>query len=208
MNSQLASSGSAYGIRTRVFYRDNLTEISLCDKCVTMKSGPIEVVRTKGIEIPIYSAPARGRENYIVSYYANGKRKRDRAGTSIEEARAFAKSKIEELTKGTAHVGPLTPRQVAVVTDAVEILKGISIPLSQVAREYSDAYKVLGRQPLILDAAKHYAAHLEKQKNLHAPVKLPAVVDEFLKAIDSARALAQIHRGLHEPAFPRLQSVP
>ena len=66
----------------------------------------------------------------------------------------------------------------AVVTDAVEILKGISVPLSQVAREYSDAYKVLGRQPLILDAARHYAAHLEKQKNMHAPVKQSATVSD------------------------------
>ena len=65
----------------------------------------------------------------------------------------------------------------------MEILKGINIPLSQVAREYADAYKTLGRQPLIVEAAKHYAAHLEKQKNMHAPVKFPAVVDEFLKAI-------------------------
>ena len=54
-----------------------------------MKTGPVEVVRTKGIEIPIYSAPARGRENYIVSYYADGKRKRDRAGTSIEAGAGF-----------------------------------------------------------------------------------------------------------------------
>jgi integrase len=36
---------------------------------------------------------------------------------------------------------------------------------------------------LIAEAAKHYAAHLERQKNMYAPVKFPAVVDKFLKAI-------------------------
>ena len=35
-----------------------------------------------------------------------------------------------------------------------------------------------GRQPLIAEAAKHYAAYLERQKTMHAPVKFPAVVDD------------------------------
>ena len=42
---------------------------------------------------------------------------------TLEAARKRAKRKIEELSKGTVHVGTLTPRQVAVVTDAVEILR-------------------------------------------------------------------------------------
>lgn len=148
-----------------------------------MNTGPIEVIRAKGIEIPIYSSPVRGRENYLVTYYVEGRRRRDRAGTTIDAARAFARSKIDELTKGTAHVGSFTPKQLAVVNDAVDVLRDINVSLSRASREYAEAFKILGRQPLIVEAAKHYAAHLERQKNMHAPVKFPAVVDEFLKAI-------------------------
>lgn len=147
-----------------------------------MKPGPAAVVEGKGIKIPIYSSPAFGKESYVLAYYADGRRVRERVG-SLDDARQQAKAKIKELTTGTAHVGNFTPRQVAVVTDAVEILRGINVPLSQVAREYAEAYKVLGRQPLVMEAAKHYAAYLEKQKTMHAPVKFPAVVDEFLTAI-------------------------
>jgi len=148
-----------------------------------MKAGPVEVVESKGVRIPIYSSPAFGKESYLISYYAEGKRKRERAGT-IEDARSQAKAKIKELTAGTAHVDMFTPRQIAAVIDAVDLLKGVGVSLSQVAREYVEAFKILRRQPLIAEAAKHYAAYLERQRTMHA-VKFPAAVDEFLKAIEA-----------------------
>ena len=154
----------------------------MCDK--TMSTGPVEIVKSKGVEIPIYLSPVRGRENYIVTYYANGERKRERAGTTLADARSFARDKVHDLTKGTAHVGPLSARQAAVVADSLEILRAINVPMSQATREYAEAFKILGREPLIVKAAEHYAAYLEKQKTLHAPVKFPAVVDEFLEAIE------------------------
>jgi len=146
-----------------------------------MKAGPIEVVESKTSRIPIYAEKHHGKESFMVIHYAAGERKRERF-YCIEEARKHAKAKIEDLTNGTAHVGPLTPRQVAVVTDATEILRGISVSLSTAAREYAEAYRILGRQPLIIKAAEHYAAYLERQKTMHAPVKFPIVVDEFLWA--------------------------
>jgi integrase len=148
-----------------------------------MKAGPLEVVESKGIKIPIYSSPAFGKESYLISYYAEGKRKRERAGT-LGEARSQAKAKIKELTAASADVGTFTPRQIAAVVDAVDLLKGVGVSLSQVAREYVEAFRILRRQPLIAEAAKHYAAYLERQRTMHA-VKFPAVVDEFLKAIET-----------------------
>ena len=53
--------------------------------------------------------------------------------------------------------------------------------MSPATREYAEAYKILGRQQLIVKAAEHYAAYLEKQKNTAQPVKFPAVVEEFLE---------------------------
>jgi integrase len=150
-----------------------------------MKAGPVDVVRAKRIEIPIYSSPSAGRENYIVSYYVDGRRKRDRAGTTLEAARAFARAKIEELANGTAHVGSLTPKQLAVVNDAVDVLKSTGVPLSRAAREYADAFRILGRQPLVIKAAEHYAAHLEQEKRKAelVPITLPELVARFMEHI-------------------------
>jgi integrase len=150
---------------------------------VTNEDRPRPSRQSERHRIPIYSSPARGRENYLITNYVEGKRRRDRAGTTLEAARAFARGKIDELTKGTAHVGSLTPKQLAVVNDAADVLRGTNVSLSHASREYAKAFRILGRQPWIVEAAKHYAAHLEKQRTMHAPVKLPAVVDEFLKAI-------------------------
>jgi integrase len=154
-----------------------------CDSFVTMSTGPVDVVERKGIKIPIYSSPVGGRENYIVVYYAGGVRKRDRAGTTLHAARAFANTKIDELTRGVAHVGTLTLKQAATVSDAVDVLKVINIPLSRAVREYSDAYKILGRQPLIVEAARHYARHMEDQKSKAelAPITLPQLVEKFME---------------------------
>jgi integrase len=147
-----------------------------------MRAGPVAIVESKTSRIPIYAGQHHGKRSFLLAYYADGARKRERFPT-LEAARKRAKEKIQELSKGTAHVGTLTPRQVAVVTDAVEILKGINVPLSQVAREYAEAFKALGKQALVVEAARHYAAHLEAQKNMHSPVKFSVVVDEFLWAI-------------------------
>ena len=147
-----------------------------------MKTGPLEVVESKSSKISIYAEKHHDRESFMVIYYAAGERKRSRF-YSIEEARDHSKAKLKELTAGTAHVGTLTPRQLAVITDATEVLRSVNVPLSQVARDFAEAYRILGRQPLIVKAAEFYAAHLERQKTMHAPVKFPVVVDEFLKAI-------------------------
>ena len=95
------------------------------------------------------------------------------------------------------------PRQIAAVVDAVDLLKGVGVSLSQVAREYVEAFRVLRSQPLIAEAAKHYAAYLERQRTMHA-VKFPAVVDEFLKAIETkGRSARYIEDCAAFPARPR-----
>jgi integrase len=148
-----------------------------------MKSGPVEVVESKTSRIPIYASIHHGKESYLIAYYADGARKRERLPT-LEAARKRAKEKASELAKGTAHVGNFTPRQVLAVADAVDLLKSVGVSLSQVAREYVEAFKILRRQPLIAEAAKHYAAYLERTRTMQA-VKFSAVVDEFLKAIET-----------------------
>ena len=69
------------------------------------KGKPIETIESKGVKIPLYDA---GDGKVLISFYAEGKRKLVKC-KSLEAAREEAKVKIQELTKGTAHVGTLTP---------------------------------------------------------------------------------------------------
>jgi integrase len=147
------------------------------------KRGPVEVVESNGVKIPIYRANAFGKSGYMLAYYADGKRIRERAST-IEEARKTAKAKIKTLTSGAAHVGTLTPRQTAVVADAVEVLKGVGVPLSTVAREYAEAQKILDGRGSIVIAVQHYVDFLANQKG-ERNVPFPRVVSEFLEEIES-----------------------
>ena len=82
-----------------------------------MKRGPIEKVRGKGIEIPIDPSPGRGRKIYVIAYYQDGKRHRDRAGTTLQAARRFAKRKIEELSRA-----PLTSKEIMAELDEAQDL--------------------------------------------------------------------------------------
>ena len=42
------------------------------------KRGPVEIIEGKGIKIPVYYSPYRDTESYLLAYYAEGDRKRER----------------------------------------------------------------------------------------------------------------------------------
>ncbi len=148
-----------------------------------MKKGAVEVIESKGVRIPIYGGLHHGKQSYLIAYYADGKRVRERAPT-LEDARQQAKAKINDLTTGMAHVGTLTPRQAVTVTDAIAILKDISTPLSQVAREYAEASKILGGHGSIVDAARLFMRETGKRD---IPRRTFAqVVEEFRTSIATA----------------------
>ena len=130
--------------------------------------GPIEVVENKGIKIPVYRSDAFGRESYLITYYSQGRRIRERAGNTLAQACEHAKAKIEELASGAAHIGTLTVTQTAVVTAALEALRPVGIPLSTVAREYAQAMKLLDGKGTILDAVNVFLSH-------QASVTLPSI---------------------------------
>src|SRR6476660_1267999 len=95
-----------------------------CNYCMSYnlkkgKRGPVEIIESKGVRIPIYFSPIRGRESYQLAFYKAGKRKRERTGC-LEAARKRGKELIEGLAAGTAHVGTFTPRQTAMINEVVE----------------------------------------------------------------------------------------
>ena len=100
-----------------------------------------------------------------------------------------------------------TPRQIAAVVDAVDLLKGVGVSLSQVAREYVDAFKILRRQPLIAEAAKHYAAYLERQKE-HPRREVSRSRGRILEGHRGTRTFRSIYRGLHKSSLQSCEGLP
>ncbi len=150
--------------------------------------GPIEVVEGKGIKIPIYLAPRRGEESYLLAYYKEGRRKMERV-TRLEEARRRAKGLIDELSSGKVHLTTFTLRQMAAVSDAVEIISPFKVSITEVARQFADAKKILGDVPL-LQAVQFYAKHLEREaKNgAHEAITLSDLVTRYLESIEGKKS--------------------
>lgn len=150
--------------------------------------GPLEIIEGKGIKVPIYLALRRGEESYLLAYYKEGKRKMERVA-SIEDARRRAKALIDELSAGKLHVTTFTLKQTAAITDALEIIEPFKVGLTDVARQYAEARRILG-DTSILQAAEFYAKHLEREKRRGAlqPITLPNLVTTYLAAIEGKKS--------------------
>ena len=138
--------------------------------------GPVEIVEGKGVKIPVYYSPYRDTESYLLAYYSDGKRTRERVA-SIPAARKRAKKLIEELSKGTAHVATFTAKEAAAVNTAVDILQPLDIGLTEAARQVAAAKEILGGFGTIEEAARLLVAERQRQ---HIPAKpFGEVVKEF-----------------------------
>ncbi len=150
----------------------------------------VETVESKGIKIPIYrqSVKVSGKtyDSFRLAYYQGGARKRERA-KSLDLARKRAWELVEELSTGKAHVGSLTPREHAVVGEALQILQqaGGKVGLLDAVRQFADASLKLADQGTIADAVKVYLAQLNKVQL--KPINVPDLVDLFLKDIKAKK---------------------
>lgn len=154
------------------------------EKVLSEKRGPIEIIESKGVRIPIYSGLHHGKESFLLAYYADGQRIRERA-SSIEEARRQAKAKVQELTSGSAHVSTFSARETAIIQDAVEVLRPTGMPLSQVAREYAEAFAMLKGEGTILEAVKQFVIMREEQRRKGAlkAISVPELVEKCMADI-------------------------
>lgn len=154
----------------------------------TKYKGPVEIVEGKGIKIPIYYSPRRGEVSHLLSYYKEGIRQRERV-TTLEEARKRAKALVSELAVGKVHVATFTLKQTVAITDAVEILRPLGVSITEVARQFADAHRILGDTPLI-QAAQFYAKHKEQeiQRGALQPMTLPVLVDKYLESIEGKKS--------------------
>ena len=145
--------------------------------------GPVVIIEGKGVKIPIYLSPRRGEESYLIAYYAEGLRKRERI-SKIEDAKKRAKKLIDELATGSAHVTAFSLKQTAAIMDAVEILRPLNTTLTEAVRQFAEARKVLGETPL-LEAAQFFVKHREEELRRGAlqPITLPELVTKYLASV-------------------------
>ncbi len=144
------------------------------------KRGPVEVIEGKGIKIPVYYSPYRETESYLLAYYSEGTRQRERVA-SLPQARKRGKELIGELSKGTAHVAPFTAKEAAAVNTAVDILRPHDIAITEAARQIAAANEILGGFGTIEEAARLLVAERQRQR---IPVKpFGEVVREFLEEV-------------------------
>jgi hypothetical protein len=162
------------------------------------KRGPLEVVEGKNTRIPMYDA---GEGKVLLAYYAEGRRKLVKC-QSLEAGRKRAKEIIESLTSGNAHVGNFTARQTAAINDAVEILRSTNVSLTEAARQFAEAHRLLAGCGSLSDAVRCFVE--ERRKAELVPIKLPDLVEKFMQHIreqkKSRRYTLDMQARLHKAA--------
>ena len=150
--------------------------------------GPVEVIESRGLKIPIYLNPRRGKESYLVTYFAKGERKRERIA-NLPDARRRAKALIPELLEGKVHVASFTLKQTTAITDAVEMLQPLRVSITEVARQFVEAHRILGGIS-ILQAAEFYAKHQaqELRRGALQPITLPDLVVKYLESVEGKKS--------------------
>jgi integrase len=147
-----------------------------------MNNGPLEIVASKTSRIPIYTGKHHGKDSFMLAFYADGQRKRERF-YSLEEARQRAREIIKELSSGAAHASTFTPAQVSVIAEVTQQLRQINVKLSVAVREYAEAHRILAGSGSVVEAAIAYARDAARRR---MPRKSVAeVVEEFLASIQT-----------------------
>jgi hypothetical protein len=138
---------------------------------------PMEV-QSGSVIVRIYKVENKGRDSYTVSHFADGKR-RLKMFAALEEARQEAASKARSLANGELEVIHLGNSERLAYVHAVDAVKPTGLPLELAAKEYAEAWKVLGGKASVIEAAKEFA-----RRHLHTlPNKLlPDAVKEMLEA--------------------------
>jgi hypothetical protein len=106
-------------------------------KPVLVKAGSVVVkIRQSPLVINGKKYPS-----FIVDYYANGRRYRERRNTA-RKARALADAVVAKLVKGELQALELTGEDRRIYLLALENLKDIGVGLDAATREYADAKKI------------------------------------------------------------------
>lgn len=118
------------------------------------------LVITKGhASVKIYRTQNRGRELFCLSYVAPSGRVRQNF-VDFEEAKREAATKVAQLAQGDIEATKLTGQDRQLYVAAVEAIRPTGISLDIAAREFAEAFKILGHDAII-EAARYYRKNID-----------------------------------------------
>jgi integrase len=132
-------------------------------------------VKRGSVEVKIYRTPSHGTEQFTVSYYQDGVRKRP-SFSSFERAKDEAESVASRLASADSAVLKLTGADISAYQRALQHLDPLGVPIEIAAAEFSDARRKLADVPLS-EAVEFF---LKRNPTKIEPRSVQSVVDEFI----------------------------
>lgn len=127
-------------------------------KRATKDTFPLTI--TKGhASVKIYKGQNRGKVMFTLSYIGASGRVRENF-MDLEEARREANTRAATLAQGDLEALKLTGRERQIFVAAAEALVPTGISLDIAAREFAEAFKILGHDAII-EAARFYRKHID-----------------------------------------------
>jgi integrase len=126
--------------------------------------------------VKIYHTPHGGKNYYTVSYWLEGKRKRQ-VFTTLQAAKDEAAVKAIAFTNGDLGAAKLTNAESAAFARAVALLEPVGAPLELAASEYASAVKRLGAVSL----SQAVDFYLKRHPTNLVPKMVKEVADEMIQ---------------------------
>jgi integrase len=134
------------------------------------------IVERGSATVKIYLTPHGANNYFTISYWMDGKRKRQVFPT-FQKAKAEAAKKATQITNGDLGAAKLTNADSAAYLRAVALLKPLGVPLEFAASEYASAIKRLGAVSL----SQAVDFYLSRHPVNMVPKMVKQVVDEILE---------------------------
>lgn len=134
------------------------------------------VVDKGSVIVRIYLTPHGENRYYTISYWLDGKRKRQVFPT-LTEARKEANRIAGKLSNGEVAIAELTRADAAAYQRAIALLEPVGVPLEFAASEYANAVKRLGAVSL----SQAVDFYLQRHPVHVVPKMVPQIVDELIE---------------------------
>jgi integrase len=113
------------------------------------------IVKSGSASVKIYKGVNRGKPLYTLTYISASGRQRE-FFRDLDEVQTEAKSRAEKLAAGDLEALRLTGQHRQLYVAAADALRPSGVTLDVAARDFAEAFKILGGN-LITEAARHYA---------------------------------------------------
>jgi hypothetical protein len=149
------------------------------------------------------------RQCFMVSYFNSGKRKQKMFSEfeGKKGAKAFANATADTLSRGELDVLRLRSTDRIAYVHAVNELRGVGVALELAAKEYAEAYRILGGRTSLVEAAREYARRYPTGESTKL---VSEAVEEMLAAKEREGASEIYMKALRKPlrAFAAVCNCP